>query len=294
MIFPCPVPMSPLGLGALLLVVTCQIFGAASAQGAVRLRSGDEYVALGSSFAAGPGITKPAVDGLRGCEQSQDNYARQLAARRSLKLIDRSCGGATTEHVLRQGFRGHPPQVESVTRRTKLVSVTIGGNDVGYMANLFGWSCSNLPPAQPERPCPAAPGVEDAKFAALAANMRALVATIRQQAPKARIVFVDYVTVLPPPSEGCAVTPLKSDQIAVGRALAKRLAALTAAVARDTGADLIAASTLSQDHHACAARPWANGLPANYRYGAPGPAPYHPRIEAMSAIAGALQEILSR
>lgn len=286
--------MRPQSLLAVLFVLACQVFGAVSAQAAARLRPGHEYVALGSSFAAGPGIGELAADGLQGCEQSQDNYARQLARRRGLTLIDRSCGGATTEHVLRQGFRGHPPQVESLTSKTKLVSMTIGGNDVGYMANLFGWSCSNRPASQPARPCPAAPGVDDAKFAVLAANLHALVATIRQKAPKARIVFVDYVTILPPPSEGCAITPLKPDQIATGRALADRLAAVTAAVADETGSALIKASALSSSHHACAARPWANGLPSDYRYGAPGPAPYHPRPEAMNAIADALEKALPR
>lgn len=286
--------MRPRSLQAVLLVIACQVLGAASAQAAEGLRPGDAYVALGSSFAAGPGVTQPAADGLEGCEQSQDNYARQLARRRGLKLTDSSCGGATTEHVLRQGFRGHPPQVESVDRDTKLVTLTIGGNDVGYMANLFGWSCSNLPPSQPARPCPSAPGIDEAKFAALAANLRALVATIRQKAPKAQIVFVDYVAILPPPNEGCAAMPLKPEQIAVGRALADRLASVTAAVAHDTGSTLVKASALSAGHTACAAQPWANGLPADYRYGALGPTPYHPRLEGMTAIADALDKVLPR
>lgn len=279
---------------AALLAIACHLLGAASTQAASRVRPGDAYVALGSSFAAGPGITQPAADGLQGCDQSEDNYAHQLARRRGLKLTDRTCGGATTEHVLRQGFRGYPPQVQSVTSDTRLVSLTVGGNDVGYMANLFGWSCAHLPASQPPLPCPAAPGVDDAKFVTLAANLRALVATIRQQAPKAKIVFVDYITVLPPPGDGCAVIPLDPDQIGAGRALADRLASVTAGVAHDTGSALITASALSATHHACAAHPWANGLPADYRRGEPGPAPYHPRLEAMTAIADALDQLLPR
>src|SRR3546814_10104713 len=56
-------------------------------------------------------------------------------------LVDRSCSGATTSHVL--GPWGDiPPQIESVNADTRLVTVTIGGNDLNYVGNLFSATCA--------------------------------------------------------------------------------------------------------------------------------------------------------
>src|ERR1700712_5265347 len=60
---------------------------------------GARYVAMGSSYAAGPGID-PVEQPRTRCGRSTRNYAHQLAGRRSLTLVDVSCGGATTAHVL--------------------------------------------------------------------------------------------------------------------------------------------------------------------------------------------------
>ena len=50
------------------------------------------YVALGSSFASGPGI-EPIIDA--GCGRSGNNYAHLVAERLGYDLVDVSSGGAT-------------------------------------------------------------------------------------------------------------------------------------------------------------------------------------------------------
>ena len=62
--------------------------------------AGAHYVAMGSSFAAGPGVGTPAETPTDRCSRSAANYAQQLARKRNLHLTDVSCGGATTAHVL--------------------------------------------------------------------------------------------------------------------------------------------------------------------------------------------------
>ncbi len=91
-------------------------------------------VALGSSFAAGPGI-EPVVD--RAAGRSGRNYAHLVATRLGASLVDATVSGATTETVLRArqrvGLRTFPPQIELVTADADLVTVTAGGNDLGYL-----------------------------------------------------------------------------------------------------------------------------------------------------------------
>lgn len=57
------------------------------------LGMGAKYVAMGSSFAAGPGIPDYYEAQPAPCYRSTQNYARQLATRLSLALTEVSGGG---------------------------------------------------------------------------------------------------------------------------------------------------------------------------------------------------------
>jgi lysophospholipase L1-like esterase len=289
------IDMAGTSLGTLAAAALLLAGGPAAAQ---PVPAGSTYVALGSSFAAGPGVTREAADGVARCSQSQDNYARQLARMRKLKLVDRSCGGATTVHVLKGGQFGLPAQVEALTPETRLVTVTIGGNDVRYMADLGLEGCRNHPERVPEalraRLC-AAPAAFDleAAFTRLATNLRAVAAEVRRRSPRARLVFVDYVSVLPAGAP-CPAVPLTRVQAEAMRARAARLAALTATVARESGAGLVKASELSRDHALCTDAPWVQGFVFRRAPGDWGPAGFHPTLPAMTAIAHALDAQLGR
>jgi len=95
------------------------------------------YVALGSSMAAGPGIS-PRADGspyLAG--RSARNYPHLVAARLGLDLVDVTYSGATAAHVLTASQNGARPQIDALDGSEALVTVTIGGNDVGYVPFLY-------------------------------------------------------------------------------------------------------------------------------------------------------------
>ena len=95
------------------------------------------YVALGSSMAAGPGIT-PRADGAPWpAGRSARNYPHLVASALGLDLVDVTFSGATIANVLRDSQFGTPPQVEALDGSETLVTVTIGGNDVGYVPLLF-------------------------------------------------------------------------------------------------------------------------------------------------------------
>lgn len=252
--------------------------------------AGARFVAMGSSFAAGSGITPYAPDGIAGCNQSADNYARQLARRRGLQLVDRSCGGATTTHVLVGGQDGQPAQLDALTPDTRLVTLTIAGNDVRLTGDLMRWSCNNardsLPPGAT---CPEAPPLDrEQAFVETERNLRAIAAEVRKRAPRARLIVVDYVTLLPPTGTcpALSLTPAQADE---ARAIANRLAAVTDRVARESGADIVKASALTVGHDACSAQPWANGYLMRGGAGATG---WHPNRPAHTAVAEAIDTLL--
>jgi len=255
------------------------------------LLPGSHYVAMGSSFAAGPGITRVEPGSPARCTRSRDNYAHQLARRRGFRLTDVSCGGATTSHLLGP-WNELPAQLDALRADTRLVTVTVGGNDLGYMGVLFGASCRSMLGAGGEPPEQCRPYAQPTEpdYAGVAERLRLIAEQVRRRAPNAQLVFVDYVTVLPLAGH-CAAVPLPDADADLARAIDLRLRQITAQVARDAGARLLQAGDLTREHHACATDPWING------YVRPDPAStvvgFHPRLAGMTAVADALDRLLA-
>lgn len=252
---------------------------------------GAKYVAMGSSYAAGPGIANYYEDPPTPCARSTGNYAHLLASRKGLTLTDASCSGATTAHLL--GPRNTiPPQLDALTPNTRLVTITIGGNDVNYIGRLTTASCFGLAEQTggSADKCTAIPSIpDDTDYAALETRMNAIAGDVRTRSPLARLVFVDYLTVLPT-TGSCAGTPLSAVEADADREIARLLATLTARVATQNGADILKASELSRGHDACSGDPWMNGYP---RPEVPVKgALYHPNAAGMIAIAAALEKLL--
>ena len=291
-------------------MATCLLFGLAATScsaPALHLRSklppGSRYVSMGSSFAAGPGVSTPAEGTRDRCGRSSDNYAHQLARKRGLNLVDVSCGGATTTHLL-QGWGDLAPQLDALNADTMLVTITVGGNDVGYIGSLMAASCE-IPAlwqglaatvcnglrrnAAPDAARPPAPGEE--AWSNLATNLRRIAREVHQRAPKARLIFVDYLTLLPD-QQPCSATPLSEAAAAKLRGLAERLATLTATIAEEEGGEVVKASAGSRAHHACAEDPWVTAFTPHA--GPNGFAPYHPNLAGMSAIAAMLDDRLEK
>jgi hypothetical protein len=140
--------------------------------------AGGKYVAMGSSFAAGPGIAPAADNPGNRCRRSAQNYAHQLARRHNLSLVDVSCGGSTTEHLLGP-WNELAPELDAVDVDTLLVTVTTGGNDLGYLGGLAAMSCVNVAAQTskaPQTPCGAVPPLPDDKtYAAMEMRFRKVI-----------------------------------------------------------------------------------------------------------------------
>jgi lysophospholipase L1-like esterase len=245
------------------------------------------YVALGSSFAAGPGIGPRAAGAPRWSGRSARNYAHLVAERFDFELTDVTFSGATTAHLLADHQHAAPPQITTLDGSESLVTVTIGGNDVGYVPLLMA---AALP--RGARRLPLLGGriselldrdVRDRALAEVSYSLGAVGREARRRAPHARIFFVDYLTLLPP--EGIAAQPLSEADADLGRRVASTLEKLTADAAAQTGCEIIRAGAASRDHHAWSAEPWTT-TPAKYVVPLPGrPAPLHPNAAGMRAVA---------
>lgn len=272
-----------------LAALTIALTGCATAPESKPIPAGAKYVAMGSSFAAGPGVPDYYEAAPAPCYRSTGNYAHQIANRHGLLLTDVSCSGATTAHLT--GPRGPlPPQLDALTADTRLVTITIGGNDVSYIGRLSAAACNMVAAESWDKDkCPDPPAPDETAYATLTASMDGIAKEVRRRSPDARLIFVDYLTILPA-SGDCSAAHLFDFDADKSREVARRLAAITAQVAADNGADIIKSSALSAGHDACSADPWMNGYPI------PGEpftgAPFHPNAKGMTAIADAIDMLL--
>lgn len=272
-------------LAALLAIGTA----APAAQARPALQPGERYVALGSSYAAGPGLGSADDGAPARCGHGAASYPRQLAAKLRLKLVDSTCSGSTTEHILGP-WNELPPQMDAVNAETRLVTVTTGGNDVGFVTNLGAAACATMPESERPAHCPHHRPISEADWRGVEQRMDRIAAEVRSRAPRARLVFVDYVTIVGPRG-GCPDLPGSNAELATSRVHAQRLAAITERVARRNHALLVKASRLTIRHGPCDAAPWSLGM----KPGAPGAGvPLHPGPKAHAAIATAIAEMLAR
>src|ERR1700690_3456120 len=111
--------------------------------------AGSQYVAMGSSFAAGPGLAPRVAASPRRAGPASVNYAHLVARALGLDLHDVTYSGATTSDILTASAAGQPAQLEAVTPDTRLARVTAGGNDGGALPRLtlasLPWPVRALP-----------------------------------------------------------------------------------------------------------------------------------------------------
>ena len=193
------------GVGLVVFALSSLAGSSGTSPTALAIRS---YVALGDSFTAGPGIPLQLGPGTRpvapsGCLRSSDNYPSLTARALGLNLRDASCSGATTRDLTASQGPGIPPQLSLLRPSTSLVSLGIGGNDLGFStiakncvaatpwgATRVGWSCESHYTAN---------GVD--QLAVAVRRVRSKVATalaaIRARARRARVFVIGYPDLLP-------------------------------------------------------------------------------------------------
>jgi hypothetical protein len=238
---------------------------------------GAKYVAIGSSYAAGPGIPNQMGGA---CARSDHNYPHLVAAALHLNLDDVSCSGAVTANAINTPQGAAPPQINAVSPDTRLVTLTIGGNDVGYAATSFSCgmtiTCTSAP----------TPAQLHASFAALPGSLTALIALIRAKAPSATIILVTYPRLVPP--SPCAALHYSPAGVRLVASIGQRLEAVFVRVARATRIRIADPYVIGASRGPCAPRSvrWVAGLRA------PNGFPYHPTAVGHVAMASLVERQL--
>lgn len=250
------------------------------------------------------------------CGQSTTNYPRLIARWLGLysatddaselsllgpahpEFVDVSCGGARTKHMTDAqtppfGGGRNQPQLDvfdSIDGSTvELVSVGIGGNDVGF--GDLQTECVEKPNAPGGTPCSqneALAAKVDAAMAKLAEDLPGVLAAIHDRAPNAKVIVFGYPALLPErPAvqglpEGCwPYIPILPEDVPFLRDLEKRLNGIIRTAAEQAGTDVnrfaryVDWYTPSIGHDMCQppGRAWVNGIVL-----APPSFPVHPNV----------------
>jgi hypothetical protein len=266
----------------LALLVAALVVLAASA--APSFAASGAYVALGDSYTAGPLIPSQSLSPL-GCLRSSRNYPHVVAPGLTdvATFRDPSCSGATTDDMANsQGVTPgpNPPQFDSLTADTRVVTLGIGGNDIGFSSivqNCARWN--------PFDPCKddyviGSTDLIANRIAAARPKVDAVLDGIATRAPSAKVFVVGYPTVLPASGSGCwptvPVTPTDTPYL---RSKVQQLNAMLAASAASRGDLFVDTATSSVGHDFCKSKSvkWVEGIvPENTA------APVHPNANGMA------------
>ena len=215
----------------------------------------DVYVAMGDSYAAMGSASGDKADPSF-CAKSKDNYPNELADMlgRDVEFIDATCQGSETKNI--EGPREVPdedlfiePQIEELRSDADLVTLSLGGNDIGFAAIA---RCINAMGDGEDRDCAQEFALPVAtSLAELPGRLSEVHRAIREKAPDATVVVTGYTPLISLQQE-CELT----DQ--VGRAGVEWAVWLTAAInnivkqtAEANGAVFVLPDDV-EDHTTCA------------------------------------------
>jgi hypothetical protein len=256
------------------------------------------YVALGDSYVSGPLIPTQLWDANDpiGCLRSSVNYPHDVAATLGLTLSDMSCAGATTSNMTNPqnvAVDTNPPQFSTITSATRVVTMSIGGNDIGFSSIVE--NCTAESPTGPTAVGPDCSGYYDAngvdqisqRIVALAPTIASLIQQIHTLAPKAKVFLVSYPDIIPVKGTGCWPSlPFEAPDVVYLRAKEVQLNNMIKAEAAANHAYYINTYAASVGHDACspAATRWVEPI---YFPQSPA-APIHPNATGMAGEAAVI------
>jgi lysophospholipase L1-like esterase len=247
------------------------------------------YVALGDSYSSAAGVA-PFVPGSPPiCSRSLLNYPHVIAAATGARsFTDVTCSGADTSDFFAPQAPGVAPQLDALSKRTRLVTMTIGGNDGDAFTRILT-SCVAASVGSGDvagNPCERAYGSTFTDIVAQQTypNLVEALTAVHQEAPRATVVVLGYPRALPDTGvPACYPSmPISMGDVPYVNEWALTLNAAVEKAAAETGSRFIDMSISSAGHDAC--------QPVDQRWIEPlnGPvnaAPVHPNATGEAAMA---------
>jgi lysophospholipase L1-like esterase len=171
------------------------------------------------------------------------------------------------------------PQIEAVTPDTSLVTFTVGGNDIGYIATAFACGTRGAD-------CTVNPAQLASALSTLEISLTTVVSAIRSRAPEARIVLVTYPRLVPPST--CPALGYTTQGAQVVGSMGQDLEQVFVEVAKSTHVLLADPYVLGGTHGPCAptSERWVAGHTVTVGF------PYHPTILGHQEMANLTEQAL--
>jgi lysophospholipase L1-like esterase len=205
------------------------------------------YVALGDSYAAGVGAGG-TISSSGSCDRSTNAFAPRWArAHAPASFVSVACSGATTSTVI-------ATQLSVLSAATTLVSIVIGGNDVGFSATMETCVLHST------STCVAAIQADEAQVSsALPGELNNVLGDIAGAAPHARVIVLGYPDLYDlSRSSGC-IGLSTTDRTDLNQAAGQLDAAIQAAAAAH-GDAYVDVRPAFAGHDICDSRPWLHSV----------------------------------
>jgi lysophospholipase L1-like esterase len=262
--------------------------------------SSGPFVALGDSYAAGDLIPSSPSGTPAGCLRSTHDYGADAAAALGVtRFINATCTGATTTDMTQPQsvqLGTNPPQFSFLAADDSVVTLTIGGDNIGFLGiletcaqlsltDLFGNPCQRHYTA----------GGTDQLVAAInatAPKVAAVLQGIHARAPDARVLLVGYPDILPTTGGGCwPMVPFAFGDVPYLRGIELDTNQMLASTAAANGATFVDTYTATIGHDACQAagvKDVEGLIPTSPAY------PFHPNQSGQQVMADQVLAALGR
>jgi lysophospholipase L1-like esterase len=227
-------------LGALVCAAFALVFANLAAAAPTTV---DQYVALGDSFSSGVGTGSYTLSA--SCRRGVYAYPWLVAQQRpNTSLTFVACSGATTNDLMAS-------QIQSVTAETDIVTMTIGGNDIGFADLILRCTLAD---------CSAAlDNTRSTLGSFLTPRLDTVYTAVDARSPSASVVVLGYPRLFM--SVGCFGTfGISSTERTKANQLADALDQLIGSRATSFGFTYRSAITPFTGHAVCSLSPWLNGL----------------------------------
>ncbi len=253
------------------------------------------YVALGDSYSSGTGA--PPYSNAR-CRRSRLTYSNLLGGATVGGLrLDRptmaACHGAVTNDLYDLQDAGVPAQLDAVRANTRLVTITVGGNDLGFSTTLGRCTVTDC--------AKGGPLVTAQQLFETKVRLTAAYGQIRSEMRNdGRVLVVGYPAVLPNPDDPADPQPTRKRCPGVTgnlkRAELRLIYAATSQVDKmirdaviatgDPQISYVNGLELLRGHRVCSGNEWTNGFTF------PLDDSFHPNAAGYRALATRLRQVL--